>query len=170
MKLTKIICGCVIGFGIALFGLGLFFVGIPQISEYHADTAHQYTAMYGEHSFPPSAQNIRYVTSSVGMAGRAWICRFEAPVDECQAYALSKSKIYTGTPPADTESASVWQPVGEKLPQRPDLASGYSIKEIGWFDVEQISGGDIQLIRNHSHDPHIWIDTRRGVFYGYWTD
>jgi hypothetical protein len=138
----------------------------PHVREFHAPTYEVFAETDGMHDsgVPRSAKNINFVYSSVAMGGRAHICRFEAPLEDLKAYALADFKRYDRDSNGRTAAfTKISVPAF-----RPNL-DGYGIRDLHWFDVENIQEG-ITLPRDHDHRPFIWIDTRRNVLYLFWTD
>lgn len=143
-------------------------------SNKRATTYAEYVKQYGETDLPKSAKNICQFTSGVGLGGRAWVCRFEAPLDDCKAYALTVYSYYdfgddTPAPPLEFTTSVAAQ--YDSAPHKPDNAMrwAYGARDLSWFDVENISNF-ITLPRDHTHRPFIWIDTDKEILYSYWTD
>lgn len=146
-------------------GLVVFLSFTPHITDKKAVNSDEYIAMFGQTDLPNTAQNIRYITSSVSLGGRAYICRFEAPVQDCIIYAKKLCKRY------QNDDRDYDQPhfisMSER-PEKPDL-SVYGIRDLSWFDIEKMEAG-LTFDKEYFHCPFIWIDTNRKVFYLWWTD
>ena len=121
----------------------------------------------GYNLLPTSASNIWYARSSVGLGGRAFLYRFDAPVVDCQAYA----QLINQSNPDQENTNPILSPL-ESSPTPIDhdfLHRAYGLKAKDWFDVENIHAG--WEGRGHpAHLASIWIDSERGRFYYYWTD
>ena len=135
----------------------------------------EFNERMGKGDFPASAKNIYYGWSSVGMGGRAHIFRFEAPIEESITFAKAEFNGYNKQlydkpeeyPPCDL--VPIGSVTGERV-HRPDLSflsRYYGLKRLDWFDVDQIEEG----LRGPEKANHssIWIDTKRGILYSYWT-
>ena len=123
----------------------------------------------GINQLPTMASNIWYARSSVGLGGRAFLYRFDAPEKDCQAYAR---QINASTSDNSGENAN---PILTPLASSPTsvdhdfLKRAYGLNTTGWFDVENIHAG--WEGRGPPSDlASIWIDSERGRFYYYWTD
>jgi len=147
-------------------GWTVYVMFTPHVKERAGRTYNEYIAQFGETDLPRTAQNIRYVASSVGLGGRAYLRRFEAPAEECKMYALIEygyydlDRAHAGKPPQ-------FEPISSR-PEKPDL-SAYDIRDLSWFDIENVVEG-ITLRRDHSHRPFIFIDVKRNIYYSFWTD
>ncbi len=133
----------------------------------------EFTKRMGGLNFPTSAKNIYYGWSSVGMGGRAHIFRFEAEIEDCVTFAKAEFNRYNEMlyddpeeyPPCDLVPI---ESVTDDEVHKPDL-SYYGLTKLDWFDVDQIEEG-LTIPREKAHHPYIWIDTKRGLLYSYWTD
>ena len=123
----------------------------------------------GINQLPTMASNIWYARSSVGLGGRAFLYRFDAPEKDCQAYARQINESTSdnsggNTNPILTPLASSPTSVDHDFLQR-----AYGLNTTGWFDVENIHSG--WEGRGPPSDlASIWIDSERGRFYYCWTD
>ena len=123
----------------------------------------------GNNQLPTTASNIWYAHSSVGLGGRAFLYRFDAPEIDCQAYA---QLINTSSPDqAGNSTTSILTPLNAS-PEPIDhdfLKRAYGLNTTGWFDVENIHAG-WKGRGPPSSLASIWIDSEQGRFYYYWTD
>ena len=123
----------------------------------------------GNNQLPTTASNIWYARSSVGLGGRAFLYRFDAPEIDCQAYA---HLINTSSPDqAGNSTNSILTPLNTS-PEPIDhdfLNRAYGLNTTDWFDVENIHAG-WEGRGPPSYLASIWIDSTRGRFYYYWTD
>jgi hypothetical protein len=118
-----------------------------------------------EFPFPATATNIQYAEYQAGIA-YDFVLRFEAPKEDClatvsKAVAAFKSDLS----PAKLAELSQIQPL---KPER-DHVRRVDDLEVPWFDPENIQEG-VEAGERGSHQPRIWIDTARGVFYFQYTD
>ncbi len=150
---------------ILFIGLIAFLSFTPHITDRKAINFDEYVTMFGQTELPSTAQNIRYITSSVNFGGRAYICRFEAPVQDCINYAKQLCKSCQNSD-RDYEQPHFIS-ISDK-PEQPDL-SVYGIRDFSWFDIENMDAG-LTLDMEDFHCPLIWIDTDHKVFYFWWTD
>jgi len=110
---------------------------------------------------PSSAHNVQYASIVGGVQYTEAFVRFEAPAPDCLAYAsglLAKSSPSKPSLPAPT-----LQPTSH--PARPGNDSKLHVE---WFDIENIAEG--VTAGEHTSEPQIWIDTKRGIFYYRATD
>ena len=144
----------------------------PELTEKPLSLA-EFNKRYGVSDFPATAKNIYFGRSSVGMGGRAYIYRFEAPIEDCIAHAKAEFDRYNEMlyddpkdyPPSDPIPI---ESVPDEKPFKPDLSS-YWLTRLDWFDVDRIREG-LTIPREKAHHPFIWIDTDRGILYFFWTD
>ena len=132
-------------------------------------SAQMFQSVIGNNQLPTSASNIWYARSSVGLGGRAFLYRFDAPEVDCQAYA---QLINTSIPDQEGDTTT---PILKPLDASPNpidhdsLQRAYGLNTMGWFDVENIHTG-WEGRGPPSSLASIWIDSERGRFYYYWTD
>ncbi len=116
-----------------------------------------------------SAQSVIGRSSS----GRAHIYRFEAPLEDCITFAKAEFERYNKhlfDNPADyLPSDPVPIDFVDHAPFKPDL-SHFWLNDLDWFDVDRIEEGLTIPQHPRGHHPLIWIDTRRGILYCWWTD
>ena len=157
---------------VLFFVIGLFMMNRPmtQVSD-HALTYQEYKEQFRGTNIPPSASNIWYAWSSVGMGGRAHIFKFEAPLDDCTAFAKREFNHYVKQSydnPTDYPSDDL-VPLKERPDDPRSRLTHYGLKKLDWFDFERITNG-LTIARPRSHLPHLWIDVDRSTLYSYWTD
>lgn len=132
-------------------------------------SAQRFQSETGNNQLPASASNIWYARSSVGLGGRAFLYRFDAPVVDCQAYA---QLINTSIPDQEGESTTPILTPLEASPTPIDhdlLHRAYGLNTTVWFDVENIHTG-WEGRGPPSSMASIWIDSEKGRLYYYWTD
>lgn len=138
----------------------------PHVRELRGATYNEFVAQAGEDfGLPPSARDIHFVISSVGLAGRARVVKFTAPVEDCRSYAVADSRALDGSRGATTPS---FAPIVGR-PAIPGPLEIYGIRDLRWFDIEGIQEG-LTVERGQSQRHFTWIDTRRGILYSLWTD
>ena len=135
----------------------------PAVTEVCLETYESFVRHHGKMDLPETAHDIRFVWADCGLAGRATLCRFEAPLDDLRAYALADAKRHAPAASRAPRLVEMAEPA-----RQPDLTP-YGVRPRKWFDVEQIDEG-LALDRTDKHQPFTWIDTRRKVLYSYWTE
>ena len=119
---------------------------------------------------PPSATNLFFAKSSVGIAGRASLYRFDAAVGDCLSYA--QELIALGQKEADPmhQATNGLQALTNR-PAPIDLRflRHYGLSAIRWFDIESIRTGYTGFAPP-ALMAESWVDAERGRFYYYWTD
>jgi hypothetical protein len=176
-KIVKIIIAvtvAVVAVLALLFVAGMFMMTRPMTEVVHASTSQEYATQSGSTNlfFPASATNIWDAWASVGMGGRAHIRRFEAPLDDCKAYATRQFNHYARQlydNPTNFPSDNVIPLVGVPEDPRPFLEEHYGLKDLDWFDYQSMTNG-LTIAQPISHLPTIWIDVDRSILYEYWTD
>lgn len=170
MKNVFIALLAVLAIAIALIAGCFAMVLRPQVQTISEPiSARMFQSETGNNQLPASASNIWYARSSVGLGGRAFIYRFDAPVVDCQAYA---QRINTSFPVHGSDSTT---PVLTPLDASPKpidhdlLERAYGLSTTGWFDIENIHAG-WEGRGPPSNLASIWIDSEQGRFYYYWTD
>ena len=157
---------------------GCFIIGqvVIRIPQTHATkspmTLSDFTHEFGVTNLPPTASNIYYATSTLGMGfAGARLYRFEAPVSDCFAYAANLIEGNNAeTDDAAHKAARNLTPIASSPePIHPDTLKAYGLKKVHWFDVEGIAAG-VEGRGPPMALAQIWIDTKRGRFYYYWTD
>ena len=170
MKKASIALLSVLAIAIALIA-GCFAMALrPQVQTISEPISVQmFQSVIGNNHLPTSASNIWYARSSVGLGGRAFLYRFDAPEVDCQAYA---QLINTSIPGQEGEiTPSILTPLeASPIPIDHDmLQRAYGLNTADWFDVEGINVG-WKGRGPPSTLASIWIDSERGRFYYYWTD
>ena len=153
---------------LALLVISLAFYGMvtPHVTDRSVINYAAYVAQFGPTDLPHTATNIRFVMSGVGLGGRAHLYKFESPIKDAKIFALTEYASYDrGNGKASPKPQ--FEPAHSPL-TKPDL-SAYGIHDLSWFDVENITEG-ITLPRDHTHRPFIYIDTKRNIYYSFWTD
>ncbi len=112
--------------------------------------------------FPATAKNIQYSTYQEFIAYE-FLVRFEAPTDDCLATVAKAVEAFhtSGT----VAELSKIQPLTQDRQHKQEVG-GFPAP---WFDPENIQKG-VQAGERGSHQPIIWIDTARGIFYFQYTD
>ena len=165
-KSVKIVFGSLL-LMILLFGGCVYLVFRPVVSDYSGATLTDFTRVAGySANLPASARNIRMVHSSVGLAGRAHIIRFEAPVEDCKKFVAAEYQVYASRKPNNGPKY-----IEMTKPPIPPVEwdKAYKIRHLEWFDVGSVKHG-LELKPDNSHNLHAWIDTERHVLYLYWND
>lgn len=133
----------------------------------------EFTNRFGDIDLPLSATNILAASSSVGMGfAGAFLYRFDAPAEDCQSFAASlmdKNNQETSSESQMVNTNLVVFKVNPAPILSEMLKTAYGLKELAWFDVDNIKSG------LHGQCPPggrglFWIDLERGRFYYYWTD
>ncbi len=113
---------------------------------------------------PPSASNILYASSSVGLGGRALCYRFSAPLSNMIQHITFLDDIPTRK--REENEPPPYEPV--ELPVSRPMLKPFGLHKLNWFDVENISTGFVTHVGGHNST--IWIDAKRDLYYYYWTD
>lgn len=156
--------------------VGLFVLSVciphPRVTKRPLSLA-EFTAEFSRRGFPSTATNIYFGRSSVSLGGRAHIYRFEAPLEDCITFAKAEFERYNKhlfDNPADyLPSDPVPIDFVGHAPFKPDL-SHFWLNDLDWFDVDRIEEGLTIPQHPRGHHPLIWVDTRRGILYCWWTD
>lgn len=172
----RIVISAVIGVAI-LMGIvvGVGFVWLLSISGRpnveiadHALTYEEAKSSY--QLLPSSAGNIWSARSSVGMGGRAHLYRFDAPAQDCVAYANELISRSNSNSDSNHQVSTELLAISDSPdPVLPDMIQAYGFDTLDWFDVETVRNG----FRGHGPPSGLssfWIDTDRNRFYYYWTD
>lgn len=137
-----------------------------RVTDHCAPDHEHYVAEYGETDLPQSAKNIHIVFAGIGLGGRAVVRRFEAPIEDATAYALTEYARF-GPVPGDQGKTIEFVPILGQF-GRHDF-SPFGMGDLSWFDIAAVRKG-ITLPRDHANRPLIVIDTERGICYSEWTD
>ncbi len=113
---------------------------------------------------PPTASNILYASSSVGMGGRGLCYRFSAPISNMLQHISFLNDIPTRK--REENEPLPYEPV--KAPVSRAMMKPYGLHQLDWFDVENISTGFVSGAAGYNST--IWIDAERELYYYYWTD
>ncbi|MEM7393902.1 MAG: hypothetical protein AAF492_16310 [Verrucomicrobiota bacterium] len=108
--------------------------------------------------FPPGASNIYWAEYAQWVAYDFRV-RFEAPLEQCRSNALTVLK--------DFNRKNAHRPVDvtlTRLTNRIDYTEPGPPLNIDWFDLHNITNG-VRSARGGSHQPTIWIDEDRQIFY-----
>jgi len=167
----------VIGILALVLGLVGFFVLSVFVPTRHVTkrplSLAEFTAEFNRSDFPATARNICFASAGVGLGGRALVFRFDAPVPDCIAFAKAEferySRILFRNPSEYPSSDPVPVDFVNDRPRKPDL-SVFWLNNLDWFDVDRIEEGVTIPLSSRGHHPTIWIDTRRGTLYEWWTD
>lgn len=137
----------------------------PVVQNFQARTHAEFAQLVPDTDLPKSATGIRWMSSAVGLGGRAYVGRFTATKSDCETFARQHFANYSGMGRTLVE----FLPVTNLPLSKPDLAQAYGIHDLAWFDIEKLQHG-YSVLRPQDSGPFIWIDTDRDVLYCWWTD
>lgn len=166
LKIVSIVVGCALFVSFALLFRMLMSPITKQVQGIDLKEAQD---RFGLNDLPASACNICYAQSSVGLGGRARVLKFEAPIADCEAFALAEHQRYAGfmdNDAADSRTSDFKQIKGN--PALPDL-SPYRLNDLSWNRSKSIKQGLI-LKNENPQQPTLVIDTAQGILYSVWTD
>lgn len=138
---------------------------VPQVKHISAKTYSEFIEKAGSTlaSLPPTARQIRYVSSIAGLRGSAQILKFSAPEQDLKEYALYKFSQYHSFQGTEADFTAIVGP-----PLLPDL-SLWGINDLKWFNLESISNG-VELDASSAYGPTIWIDLEKEELFYIRTD
>ncbi len=112
---------------------------------------------------PDGATNILYGQYAQWIAFE-FMLKFEAPLDVCKSYAVALLERHNTNRPEARVSTDLREltVVPDPVPPAPPL-------NISWFDIHNIKKG-FGAGAPGSHQPMIWIDAERNLFYYRYTD
>lgn len=121
-------------------------------------------------AIPPGARNVQYATYSDFQAFAAFV-KYEAPADVC----IEAGKELLAADGQERRKNGRAELEGlhalSNAPASLQTLAGMSRKRlvpaelsVAWFDPESIAEG-LEGGGTGSHEPKVWIDTRRGIFY-----
>ena len=151
-------------------GLWIFFAPHPSFIE--SANYREFREAHPEsiEHLPDSATDIRMAISSRGLGGRAILYRFDAPADDCAEF--GELMIASNGLSATARESFKW-PVRSVITNHPapiDLANlRVGLGRIEWFDIQSVSNGFSGFGPPFGLSK-LWIDTKRGRVYYYWTD
>lgn len=111
---------------------------------------------------PDRASNILYAGYAEWVA-YDFILKFEAPVDICKSHALLLLEEH------NKQTSQEKLPLEFRTITETPTISGKLPFDIDWFDIHNIKNG-LLAGDSGSHQPMIWIDTDRNIFYYRYTD
>jgi hypothetical protein len=155
------------------FIVGQVWIRIPQthVTKRPLSLA-EFNKEFGSPTLPASAHNIYCATArlAMGFAG-AELYRFDAPVEDCLAYADALIKQSNSSSGSANQVPTQLTPITSppKAIDRDFVRSGYCLGNLDWFDVETIQHGFTGR-GPPSGLSCFCIDSDRGRFYYYWTD
>ena len=110
---------------------------------------------------PDSAKNIHYAVYAEYVAFLECV-RFDAPVDDCIAHAQQVLAQFNAQHP--NAQIQGLRPIKETV-----MIDEQSPLSLPWFDPQSIKTGLVGGERG-SHQPSIWIDAEKGIFYYHYSD
>lgn len=112
---------------------------------------------------PDGAANILY-GQYAELSAHEFVLRFEAPVEVCKSHAEVLINRHNRDNPGSRVSGEL-----REITEPPPTILAQPPLNITWFDIDNIRNG-VVTGEVGSHQPRIWIDTERGVFYYIVTD
>lgn len=142
----------------------------PTIVQSHGPVSAEEARRQCPIAIPSTAKNVQYAVYSEFQAFAAFV-RYEAPVDAC----IEAGKTLLGADNAERRKnrrpeleglhALIRAPAGpQAVPGRPGNRAMPPELSIPWFNPGSITEG-LEGGGAGSHEPKVWIDTTRGVFY-----